>query len=507
MAPKRHQPTEPIPCSGTPTEGGTAISILVVDVGTSGVRASVVQADGSVNHTQYQPTLPHTPSPGYVELDARAMAAAALEVAHQALAAGGPVDAVGIANQRSSTIVWDQATGEPVGPGIGWQDLRTVGTCLMLQSQGIRLAPNASATKLAYLLDTYDYGRSRTDLLFGTVDTWIAWNLSNGTAHVTDATNAGVTGLVTHDAAKWDPTILEALRIPPSMLPTIVDSSAEPGSAGAARALPGAPPITGIAGDQQASLVGQGCTRPGLAKITFGTGGMLDMCLDSRPAFDIRGEGGCFPIAAWQRAGRLTWGIEAIMLSAGTAVEWLRDDLGLIESSAASEEVAAGCDDSGGVYFVPALLGLGTPHWDFGARGTMTGLTRGSGRAELVRAVLEGVAHRGADLLEAAETDAGRAVAALRVDGGMSANRVFVQALANACGRPIEISPVLEATTLGAAYLAGMAVGLWADEEEVAEAWQPRAVVEPTGRLDRDRWRSAVDRARGWIPELSTLNF
>jgi glycerol kinase len=432
-------------------------------------------------------------------------------VANLALADGGPADAVGIANQRSSTIVWDRATGEPVGPGIGWQDLRTAGTCLMLQTQGFRIPPSASATKLAYLLDTYDYGRTR-DLLFGTVDTWIAWTLSNGTAHVTDATNAGVTGLVSSDAAEWDPKILDALRIPESMLPTIVDSSAEVGAAGRADALAatstrGSPPITGIAGDQQASLVGQGCTRPGLAKVTFGTGGMLDMCLGPRPTFDVRGEGGCFPIVAWQRAGRLVWGIEAIMLSAGTTVEWLRDDLGLIDSAAASEQVAAGCDDSGGVYFVPALLGLGTPEWDFGARGTLIGLTRGSGRAEVVRAVLEGVAQRGADLLEAAETDAGRPVAALRVDGGMSANGVFLQAVANACGRPIEIAPVLEATTLGAAYLAGIAVGLWADEEEVADAWQPRTVVEPTGRLDRERWRAAVARAKEWIPELSSLRF
>jgi glycerol kinase len=188
-------------------------------------------------------------------------------------------------------------------------------------------------------------------------------------------------------------------------------------------------------------------------------------------------------------------------------VEWLCDDLGLIESAAASEAVAGSVSDAGGVYFVPALLGLGTPHWDFGARGTLLGLTRGSGRAEVVRAVLEGVAHRGADLLEAAETDAGIPVATLRIDGGMSANSVFVQALANATGRPVEISPVLEATTLGAAYLAGMAVGTWSDEAEIADAWSPRAVVAPTGRLDRDRWKVAVSRAQGWIPELSSLQF
>jgi glycerol kinase len=431
------------------------------------------------------------------------MADAALQVARLALAEAGPVTAVGVANQRASTVVWDRATGEPIGPGIGWQDLRTAGTCLMLQSQGLRLAPNASATKLAYLLDTYDYNRER-DLAFGTVDTWIIWHLSGGRAHVTDASNAGVTGLLASDASGWSKVVLDALRIPPSVLPTIVDSS---GLAGEASALPGAPPIAGIGGDQQASLIGQGCTRPGQAKATFGTGAMLDVCVGARPSFEIRGEGGCFPIVAWRRAGRLTFGVEAIMLSAGSAVEWLSDDLGLIDSPAASEAVAGSVSDAGGVYFVPALLGLGTPQWDFGARGTLLGLTRGSGRAEVVRAVLEGVAHRGADLLEAAETDSGRPIETLRIDGGMSANSVFVQALANACGRPVEISPVLEATTLGAAYLAGMAVGIWADEDEVAEAWAPRAVVSPTDQPDRDRWKEAVRRAQGWIPGLSSLQF
>jgi glycerol kinase len=199
--------------------------------------------------------------------------------------------------------------------------------------------------------------------------------------------------------------------------------------------------------------------------------------------------------------------VEAIMLSAGSAVDWLSDDLGLIGSAAESEAVAGAVADTGGVYFVPAMVGLATPYWDLGARGTLLGLTRGSGRAEVVRAVLEGVAHRGADLLEAAEADAGTPLASLRVDGGMSANGVFARALADACRRPIELSPVLEATTLGAAYLAGMAIGTWSDEDEIAEAWAPRAVIEPSGRLDRDRWKEAVARARGWIPELSGLEF
>jgi glycerol kinase len=481
------------------------VSVLVVDVGTSGVRAAVVRPDAAVEHVHYRQVLPSSPAPSFVEFSGSELASAVVEVASAALSAcGGGVEAVGIANQRASTLVWDRATGQPIANGIGWQDLRTVGMCLMLQAQGIRLAPNASATKLAALLDIYDPGREQ-DLCFGTVDTWVAWVLSGGTVHVTDASNAAVTGLVHGDASGWNPAVLEALRIPPSVLPAIVDSS---GVVGEATVLPGSPPIAGIAGDQQASLVGQGCTRPGLAKITFGTGGMLDLCVGpDRPGFETRGGGGCFPIVAWRRGGKDTWGIEAVMLSAGTCVEWLRDDMGLIASAAESESVAAECADTGDVWFVPALLGLGTPAWDFGARGTLLGLTRGTGRAEVVRAVLEGVAHRGADLVEAAETDGHVGIESLRVDGGMTANGVFVQALADAAARPVEISPVLEATTLGAAYLAGMAVGVWADEDEVATSWTPRAVVEPARRVDRDRWRAAVERAKQAVPELSSLDF
>ena len=489
------------------------MSILVVDVGTSGVRGAVVRPDGSVEHIHHVTVLPDSPFPGLVEFDAQAMADAVLEVARRSLADGGPVDAVGIANQRASTVVWDRATGHPVGPGLGWQDLRTVGTCLELQARGIRVAPNASATKVAALLDVADPDRSRSErgqLAFGTVDTWVAWTLSGGDLHVTDASNAGVTGMIRNDGSGWSTEILEALRIPSALLPTIVDST---GTLGPASVLDGTPVIAGMAGDQQASLIGQGCTRAGLAKATFGTGGMLDQCVGpARVRQAARGPAGTIPIIAWQRGGRTTWGVEAIMLSAGTCVEWLRDDLGIIDSADHSAEIAGRCADTGDVWFVPALLGLGTPVWDFGARGTVTGLTRGSGRPELVRAVLEGVAHRGADLLESAESDSGLPVDALRVDGGMSANPVFTQALADAVGRPIEISPVLEATTLGAAYLAGKAVGTWSGEDEVAEAWTPRAVVEP-GVDDDDRerlrtqWLDARGRAEATIPELSALDF
>jgi glycerol kinase len=481
------------------------VSILVIDIGTSSVRGSVVHADATVSNEINRPLLPDSPAPGLVEFDATLMAETSLEIARAVLADAGPVDAVGIANQRGSTIVWDRATGQPVGPGLGWQDLRTVGECLGHAANGIRLAPNVSATKIEWLLNQFDPERSR-DLCFGTVDSWIAWHLSEGALHVSDMSNAGVSGLIAGDGSgEWSPRVLDALRIPASMLPTVVDST---GVIGPATALPGAPPIAGMAGDQQSSLVGQGCVRPGLAKITFGTGGMLDICVGpDRPAFEIRGDGGTFPIAAWQQDGAITWGLEAIMLSAGSDVEWLRDDLGLIETSAQSHEVAASVESSDGVTYVPALLGLGTPEWDYGARSALFGVTRGTSRAHVVRAVLEGVAQRGADLVDATETDSGLSIPTLRVDGGMSANPTFIQALADATQRPVEVSPVLEATTLGAAFLAGLATGQWSGWDDVAAAWAPRETVEPVGSFDRDRWAEAVRRAAHWHEDLSALDF
>jgi glycerol kinase len=480
------------------------MTILVVDVGTSGLRAAAIRPDASVAAERHVPLLPDSPAPGLVEFDAAEMARVALELSRAVLDEVGSVDAVGIANQRASTIVWDRATGDPVGPGLGWQDLRTVGTCLLLQADGIRVAPNASATKVGHLLDEHDPDRAR-DLCFGTVDTWIAWQLSEGALHVTDASNAAVTGLRSGDGSGWDPKAMAALRIPDAAMPTVVDTS---GIVGPATALPGAPPIAALVGDQQSSLVGQGCVRPGMAKITFGTGGMLDVHLGGdRPRFDTQGAGGCFPIVAWRVGGELAWGVEAVMLSAGTNVEWLRDDLGIIESAEASHEIASRCDTTDGVVYVPALLGLGTPRWDYGARGALLGLTRGSERPQIVRAVLEGVAQRGADLVEAAEADTGLTVPDLRIDGGMSDNPTFVQALADATQRPVEVSPVREATTHGAAFLAGLAVGTWSGWDDIAATWSPRVVVDPREPLDRERWAKAVDRAAQWYPELSGLSF
>ncbi|HEX9642492.1 MAG TPA: FGGY-family carbohydrate kinase [Acidimicrobiia bacterium] len=479
-------------------------SILVVDVGTSGVRSAVVRPDATVQHRHHRELLPHSPAPGLVEFDAAAMAVAALDVARATLDNAGVVGGVAVTNQRASTIVWDRVTGEPVGPGVGWQDLRTVGTCLELGAQGIRVAPNASATKAAFLLDLADPDRDR-DMCVGTVDTWIAWHLAGGELHVTDPTNAGVTGLVDRDVASWGGPGLEVLGIPISTLPALVETS---GICGQASALPGAPPIAALVGDQQASLVGQGGTRRGAAKITFGTGAMLDLHVGpQRPAFETRGGAGTFPLVCWRVDGVTAWGVEATMLSAGTNVEWLRDGLGLIATAAESHDVAASIPDSGGVTYVPALLGLGAPHWDFGARGTLLGVTRGTGRGEVVRAVLEGVAHRGADLVDAAEADSGWVIDAVRVDGGMTGNPTFVQALADAVQRPVEVSAEREATTLGAGLLGGLAIGTWSSVDDLAEVCRPARLVEPGGPTDRQRWARAIERAMGWDEGLSSIQF
>lgn len=479
------------------------MKLLVIDVGTSGVRAAVVQPGLGVIHSHREEVLPSSPAPGLVEFDAAALARAVLSVAADAVAEAGGVDAVGIANQRASTIVWDRSSGEPVAPGLGWQDLRTIGECMSLAGQGFRVAPNASATKAAHLLDVADPDRNR-DLCIGTVDSWIVWTLSGGRSHVTDTTNAGVTALLLPDQSGWNTRLLDTLRIPVEALPTVVDSS---GVVATASVLDGAPPIAGILGDQQASLLGQGCVSPGQAKITFGTGGMLDLCLEQRPTFATQGDGGTFPIVTRSRDGVRSYGLEAVMLAAGTNIEWLRDDLRIIGSAEESHEVASQCESTDGVAYVPALLGLGTPNWDYGARGALFGLTRGSGRPQIVRAVLDGIAQRAADLVDAAEADGATTIPTLRVDGGMSANPTFVQLLANAAQRPVEVSPELEATTLGAAYSAGLALGAWTDDLEIAGTWKPVRVVEPTGPADRERWAETLRRSERWFPELSDISF
>ncbi len=487
-------------------------NLAVVDVGTSGLRAAIVDERLTIRALEHRPFPPSSPSPGLVEFDAAELAATVLDAARAAIeTVGEPIDAVGITNQRASAVVWDRATGEPVGPGIGWQDLRTVVECITAKAEhGWSIAPNQAVTKLAWILE-HTPGLDGRELCFGTVDSWVAWTLTGGAAHVSDQTNASAmaTGLLAVDGSGWNHEVLQAFGIPEAILPTVVDSI---GASGEATALPGSPPITAMLGDQQASLVGQGAVRPGLAKITFGTGGMLDVCTGGpAPSGANRATHGTYPLPLWSRGGTIEWGVEGIMLSAGTNVEWLREDLGLIETAADSHDVASACDDAGGVVYVPALLGLGTPQWDYGARGTLLGLTRGSDRRHVVRAVLEGVAHRGADLVDAAVADTGVEVASLRVDGGMSQNPTFVQALADVAQRPVEVSPVVEATTIGAAFLAGVGVGVWPDVATVGDLWQPAHRVEPRAGVDhaatRATWRRALERAGGWLPDLSALDF
>lgn len=482
------------------------VRALAIDVGTSSVRTALVDRGGAVTHIRQRALTVTTPHPGEVELDAREIGRLVIELATQTLRDGGPCDVVGITNQRATTIVFDPQTGQPVGPAIGWQDLRTVLDCLVLQGDGLRLAPNQSATKARWLIQ--HSGRSPRALRFATIETWVAWLLTEGGAHVTDRSNAAVTGLVTLDINAWDPGVLAQLELDRVMMPSIVDTM---GEHGLATALPGSPPITALIGDQPASLFGQSCIREGV-KITFGTGAMLDMVRDDAGPRELsRFASGCFPVVVRSRDHRMTWGIEGIVLGAGSCIDWLRDDLGLIRNASECELLATSVSSSEGVAFVPALSGLGTPYWDFGARGGFFGLTRGSTKAHLVRAVLEGVAQRGADLVDAARDETGTFIATLRVDGGMTANHFFVQRLADFSGCRVAISSELEATTRGAGLMALVSAG-HLTLEDVEALWAPAVELDPT--IDdhqraalRAQWRATVARAEQTIPELSAVAF
>jgi len=485
--------------------------ILVIDIGTTSVRVATMNVDGEIVDFRQQQQPPSTPFPGLVEFNPESLSRSVIELATAAAAAAGAITGVAVTTQRASTVAWDRSTGEPIGPGLSWQDLRTVGECMTAKSEhGVAVAPNQSATKAQWLLNSVENARG-LDLCIGTIDSWIVWALSGGQSHVTDHTNAAVTGWYSPQSGNWDERLCEVFDTPMSMLPTIVDSV---GECAIAHALPGSPPIVAVIGDQQASLVGQGCVSPGLAKITFGTGGMLDTVITENSPLahsTRRGDGGCFGIVAWAEAGQRVFGAESIMLAAGSNIDWLRDDLGLIATSAESDDVASQCETTEGVLFVPAPLGIGTPYWDYGARSTFVGLTRGTTRAHMVRAVLEGVAHRGADLVDAVSTDAGVDVDVIRVDGGMSSNPTFVQALANFTGLNVEVSPHTEGTTIGAGRLALVGTGEVATVADTAEMWNPSQVLHPDLSFDRTVartiWQKATTRSLGWIPELSSLDF
>ncbi len=479
---------------------------LAIDVGTSQVRTGIVDTLGVVSHAHQGRLSVTTPNPGEVELDAAEIARLVLKLARQTLADSGGCDVVGITNQRATTIVFDPLSGEAVGPALGWQDLRTVIDCLVLQDEGLRLAPNQSATKARWLVS--QSGRSAAELRFATIETWVVWQLSEGATFVTDRSNAGVNGLVTSDASHWDERVLALLDLDIDMMPRIVDTM---GSFGRATALEGAPRITALVGDQPASLFGQSCVSRG-AKITFGTGAMLDMVHSSyAPDEMARFKSGCFPVIVRSHDNVVTWGLEAIVLSAGACIEWLRDDLGLISDAHDSETLARSVASSDGVTFVPALSGLGTPQWDFGARGGFFGITRGTTKAAMVRAVLEGIAQRGVDLVDAAEQETGSRIEELRVDGGMSANRFFVQCLADFSGLPVALSGEREATTKGAGLMALVAAGALT-VDDVEQLWAPAEVFSPRlevqARRDlRKTWSEFVRKVEKTLPELSAVNF
>lgn len=490
--------------------------ILALDQGTTSSRALVFDRDGTVRGLAQKEFRQFFPAPGLVEHDAGEIWASQLGVAVEAIARAGltaaDIAAIGITNQRETTVVWDRATGKPIHHAIVWQDRRTAGRCDLLRSQGheatfraktgLVLDPYFSGTKLAWLLDHVPGARARADrgeLAFGTIDSWLVWNLTGGERHLTDASNASRTLLYNiHDNA-WDPQLLELLDIPPAILPEVVDSSQLYGHT-AARFLAARVPIAGIAGDQQAALFGQLCDRPGMVKNTYGTGCFMLMHTGDRP---VSSGQNLLTTVACRLNGRTEYALEGSVFVAGAAVQWLRDGLGIIRSSAEVEALAATVPDNGGVYLVPAFAGLGAPHWDPYARGTIIGISRGTTAGHIARATLESIAFQSADLLQAMEADAGTPLAELRVDGGATANDLLMQFQADLLGCPVVRPRVRETTALGAAYLAGLAVGYWQDRAEIGRLWQAERTFTPN--IDaaasdemRRNWSRALERSKGW---------
>lgn len=483
------------------------VTTLVIDVGTTSVRSAIVDPTGRVSAVHQRPLTIRTPNPGEVELDALEIATLSLACARATIDEAGPADFVGIANQRATTIMFDATSKLPIGPALGWQDLRTVIDCLMLQPEGVRVAPNQLATKAKWLYE--NAGKPAGDIRFATIESWLTFILTDGAHHVSDHSNVGLSGLINLDMATYDQHALSVLGLRDEMLPRIVPTA---GSIATATALPGAPLITALIGDQPSSLFGQNCVRPGQTKITFGTGAMLDQVRGSdAPTTMSRYPSGCFPTPTFSNASGIEWGVEAIMLSAGTCIEWLQQDLGLITTPAETETLARSISSTDGVTFVPALVGLGTPQWDFGARGAFFGLTRGSTKAHLVRAVLDGIVHNSVDLIDATIAETGYPIETVRIDGGMTANSYLVQALADASGRTIEVSGEREATTRGAGLMSLVAADV-ISLDDVATMWAPSKTVVP--ELDeafrvaaREQWADSVRRAEKTIPGLSGVSF
>ncbi|HMJ38459.1 MAG TPA: glycerol kinase GlpK [Verrucomicrobiae bacterium] len=484
--------------------------VLSLDEGTTGATAVVVGLDGEVRSKGYREITQHYPQPAWVEHDAleiwAAVQASAQDALRSAEATPDDVRAVGITNQRETLVVWDRRTLVPLAPAIVWQDRRTASVCDRLREAGheervrevtgLVLDPYFTASKLAWVMENIDGAATAA---VGTVDSWLVARLSAGRDHVTDASNASRTLLFDIGRGEWSEEMADLFGVPVANLPRVVDSAGEvsrtdPGAFGGISA-----PISGIAGDQQAALFGQACTEVGMAKNTYGTGSFVLM---QTGAARIASRSGMLTTVAWRRAGRLSYALEGAIFITGAALQWLRDGLGIIGSSAEAGPIASSVPDSGGVFMVPAFVGLGAPHWDPYARGTIIGLTRGSGRAQLVRAAVESMAYQSCDVVEAMEGDMRSRMKELRVDGGAAVMDVLCQFQADLLGIPVRRPRQTETTALGAAFLAGLGAGVWNDGD-LKDLWKLDREFEPAISRDQagvlqNRWREAVTRSRDW---------
>lgn len=481
--------------------------ILAIDQGTTGTTCLVFDDEGRIAGRGYSEFEQHFPRPGWVEHDAAEIWAVTRRVAAEAIAAAGiegrELAGIGITNQRETVVAWDLATGEPVHHALVWQDRRTAERCdelkaagreeLVRERTGLTIDPYFSGTKIEWLLGNAE-GMERA--VFGTVDSWLLFKLTG--RHVTDYSNAARTMLFDIRKLAWDPELCEMLGVDPARLPEPLPSAHVYGTTSE---FGGEVPVAGIAGDQQAALFGQACHRAGMAKNTYGTGSFV--LLNSGAEVPVPGAG-LLATVAWGLDDEVAYALEASIFVTGAAVQWLRDGLGIIEEAGETEALAASLESNDGVYFVPALTGLGSPHWDPYARGTIVGLTRGSGRAHLARAALEAIAYQAVDAIRAQEAAAGERLEVLKADGGATVNRWLMQFQADVLGAPVVVPEIAETTALGAAYLAGIATGLWT-REQVGEMWRQAARYEPRmGEDERDsllaEWRAALERARGWAP-------
>jgi glycerol kinase len=492
--------------------------ILALDQGTTSSRAIVFDHDAAIVAVGQQEFRQIFPQPGWVEHDPNDIWATQIAVAAEALGRAHirprDIAAVGITNQRETAIVWDRETGAPVYNAIVWQDRRTADFCDRLKRDGhedfirertgLVIDAYFSGSKIAWILDNVPGARARAGagkLAFGTVDSWLIWQLTSGSTHVTDVSNASRTMLFNINTMKWDDDLLKLLGIPASMLPEVRPSSAVYGTVSTTLGIGGVP-IAGIGGDQQAALFGQMCVSPGMAKNTYGTGCFLLQNTGEQP---VPSRNRLVTTVAWEVGGKTMYALEGSVFIGGAVVQWLRDGLGIIRQSSDVEQLALSVPDNGGVYLVPAFAGLGAPHWDPYARGTIVGITRGTTAGHIARAAVESIAFQVADLLEAVHSDAGIDLSELRVDGGAAANDALLQYQADLLGVAVVRPKVTETTALGAAYLAGLAVGFWESLEALAKHWQVDKRFEPAlapaeASARRARWQEALSRSKNWIP-------